>query len=132
MAETSRPVCPNGRCSIVGPPRPTRGPSYLILTPTSVSEMAPLVDREVSSAGQAGGDAAVDGDDGPGDVRGAVGREERGKLGHFLGLTSALQRRASHQCREAFGCTLAAGHRRLDEAGADGVGPDALLAVLDG
>src|SRR5205823_9889645 len=84
------------------------------------------------SAGQAGGAAAVDGDDRPGDVGGPVRREERGQLGDLFGLAGPLQRRPTNQGGEALGGALAAGHRGLDEAGADGVGPDAVLAVFDG
>src|SRR4051812_34825015 len=42
MAETSRPVCPNGRYSIVRPPRVARWHRSPIPTPTSGSEMLGL------------------------------------------------------------------------------------------
>src|SRR4051794_17702067 len=46
MAETSRPVCPNGRSSMDGPSSSMAGPPYPILTPTSVSEIAPQLGRQ--------------------------------------------------------------------------------------
>ena len=85
-------------------------PTVVISTLTSDSENRGGPFRQSaadpSSTRETGGAASVDGDDRPGDVGGPVRREERGQLGHFLGLAGALERRSANQRREALGGAL--------------------------
>ncbi|CDZ88430.1 conserved hypothetical protein [Rhodococcus ruber] len=76
-------------------------------------------------------EAAVDGDDRAGDVRGVVGREEADDGGDVLGSAETLQRdellRGVADVVGEFG-----GHVRLDEAGRDDVGRDRPRAEFAG
>ena len=102
--------------------------TYLDLPLTLPRGNVPLA---VARSADPGCRAAIDGDDRTGDEAGPIRRQERCQLGHLLGLTGPLQCRGFEELWEPGPRTGATGQSMLYEAGADGIGADALRPVLD-